>query len=947
MTSDFVGRTPELKLLEAVCSRAERESRPVAALVNGPPGAGKTRLVSELRARQQSHLQLTVSGYETSVRAPLAAAGGLLRTLVKVAGAGAQLEGVLFGAGHREDRPLEPVRLFEAAHRALQAVQAPILLLIDDLQWVDELSLSLCSYLVRSAEAEGKGMAAIGAARPGGNGLMAYESITRDLGLDRKITIVLGPLGRDEGIHVVRQWAPETSVERAGQLWELAEGSPFWLGILARSRPGKDLDEYLLARLHLLSRDAGELLGMLAIGARPLLLRELDALFDWEETRIRQAVAELEQAGLLMVDAATIRVAHELIRDSAQARLPTSLRRELHARLGNWLERESGDDVQLLMEALSHLAKGGAERARLVLRILRSARRRLIGLEGLRELAQVADELEPTATEAVDILEQVAVLAADLGDHQFAIDRWTGLASTASDPALRARSYLEASRAALRLIDRRLEAQPLLAQAQEQRSGDPILEVEIEAHRANVLRLLHHRMSDARRAATRAVGIAREQWGDAQPGDLSVRQRDAYITALQAAFDAAVMEDDGDAMVALSERIERLAVGTEQASLGAALNGSLALWFAGRMSESIERARYAWNRAHERLLPMLILAAGPVLANKLVELGRLSDAEEVISECVELERRIGGRSARLAMGKVATRSIHELRHLLWFSRGDWRDAAASLEQEIELQPDPHYRLHLHGIGAVWLGRCAGAQRERDVARHLEAGRRDSSHAGCRRCARELDLRAGEALARIDRLDEARKALQEWDLDGRAAEPGDLLWRRHVGALIELGGDDIGTAVRELEAVVEERRRLGLLAGLVWARLDLAAALFKIDSHRAADLLRQAAADANLTGAATEQGLAELALRRLGVRTWRRGRVPQGHSLLQNLSGREREIATLVAAGHSNPEIASRLFLSRKTIERHVSNVLARTGARNRTELARLVGDARTAVDALN
>jgi DNA-binding NarL/FixJ family response regulator len=46
----------------------------------------------------------------------------------------------------------------------------------------------------------------------------------------------------------------------------------------------------------------------------------------------------------------------------------------------------------------------------------------------------------------------------------------------------------------------------------------------------------------------------------------------------------------------------------------------------------------------------------------------------------------------------------------------------------------------------------------------------------------------------------------------------------------------------------------------------------------------------------------------------------------------------VAAGHSNPEIANTLFLSRKTIERHVSNVLARTGARNRTDLARLVSN---------
>ena len=97
------------------------------------------------------------------------------------------------------------------------------------------------------------------------------------------------------------------------------------------------------------------------------------------------------------------------------------------------------------------------------------------------------------------------------------------------------------------------------------------------------------------------------------------------------------------------------------------------------------------------------------------------------------------------------------------------------------------------------------------------------------------------------------------------------------------------------------------------------------------MLHHIAADAEEMGALSEQQLTVQMLRGLGVRTW--GRAATSGAALTD---RELKIATLVAGGASNPEIAGSLFLSRKTVERHVSNILRKLGARNRIELASLL-----------
>ncbi|MDA0165589.1 helix-turn-helix transcriptional regulator [Solirubrobacter ginsenosidimutans] len=59
--------------------------------------------------------------------------------------------------------------------------------------------------------------------------------------------------------------------------------------------------------------------------------------------------------------------------------------------------------------------------------------------------------------------------------------------------------------------------------------------------------------------------------------------------------------------------------------------------------------------------------------------------------------------------------------------------------------------------------------------------------------------------------------------------------------------------------------------------------------------------------------------------------------LDSLSGREREVADLVAAGHTNKEIAGELFLSEKTVESHMSRLFGKLGVRSRAGVAEAVG----------
>jgi DNA-binding CsgD family transcriptional regulator len=203
-------------------------------------------------------------------------------------------------------------------------------------------------------------------------------------------------------------------------------------------------------------------------------------------------------------------------------------------------------------------------------------------------------------------------------------------------------------------------------------------------------------------------------------------------------------------------------------------------------------------------------------------------------------------------------------------------------------------------------------------------------AQCTRCGLEFTRAAAESLARVGAVAEAVRWFEE---ASRLQPRGELqAWEilRARSALAAAGHGDRASLVDAIDTA----DKLGMGIESIWARASLA--LVKAgdgDTAGAETILWHASAIAEETGAATERAHIDQLLRKLGVRTWRRGARKGPTGDLSVLSDREREIANLIAGGASNPEIAQALFVSRKTVERHVSSILGKLEVKNRAQVA--------------
>ncbi len=293
---------------------------------------------------------------------------------------------------------------------------------------------------------------------------------------------------------------------------------------------------------------------------------------------------------------------------------------------------------------------------------------------------------------------------------------------------------------------------------------------------------------------------------------------------------------------------------------------------------------------------------------------------------------------------------------LLFATGGWERA----ERELELARHARGAVEpaLQAAAAATLAELRVAQGRLDEATRLVAGLDDFAAAVpaialvrlrrgeptpaaslLRRRLREIDDGTLHASALQELLAEAEIAGGHPDaarsLGDRLLEIGErtgnvaIIARAHrtLGRVQLAIGADAG-AIDHIDMAVAAFARLGLPYDAARSRALLAQAAATVDPPLAVAEARTALAAFEDLGAPRDADAMAAFLRTLGVRSSPRGRRAAG-----NLTYREQEVLALLGEGLSNREIGDRLFITRKTVEHHVANVLDKLGLGGRTEAA--------------
>ena len=940
----MVGRDGELDVLLEL-ERSARSGTPRAVVIGGEAGIGKSRLVREFVSRIEPDAVVGIGECVDlgSVSVPFAPVRGIVRALwdrfgadgiAAAAGPGMSRLLSLLPASVFPDRPVPkadfeyPDRLNDSVLELLETFgdDNTLVLVLEDVHWVDPATLSLMRYLLRSLR---RGRILV---------LITYRS--EDLGPDHPLRPVLAELDRGRGVtrlelrrlgrgdirdQVHRITGHELTASELDDLVARSSGVPFLieeLVALPTDALPETLRQLLLVRYHGLDESTRRFLRMLAAGGSSVDHDVLAAVHAGDPDSLDDAATAAVAAQLVVTSADSYRFRHALLQEAVDGELVPGERLRLHARYAEVLAALRPRDTAEIAEHWR--AAGKPDLAfTATLRAIDDARASFahgnVGQlsERLIELwPRVTNPRELSGRSRAEILFAAGQSWIDAGDD----DRATAL--------------LERALAECGDDDTLLRAEILVRQAGSAFDSSPAM---------------------CRELATQGLALL------ADDGDPLVQEVRARLLALVGNSDVLI----GDAAVGIAtiERAVELALGSggREAAGYASIQLGMARNLQGDENGAIDAFRQAAQLTATN--PTLLLRLGVTFNDALHRMGRFEEAVAVGQDYLARARAFG---LERSFGTFLLANLCDDELAL----GHWQSAAehgATALATVGHRAFESYILRRLAWLALWRDEPDEVGRAWDRTLSLDVLDSDlEERAGWAAVLAEHDLVGGDpegAWQRLDVLREERTAITPHDRiplllvgaqivaarrlrDPSVDDRGDegllrTLWddipqtdsarRWRLGFDAELSGEGTSAVTLWTAAVAAADDPVMPRHALPTARYRLAAVELRTGDRTSAAAHLEQARDA-----AVELGAALLVRQIDGMLTRAHFELGEGAGHGRGpdeLTRREQQVLELVAEGLSNGQIGQRLFISTKTVSVHVSAILRKLGVGTRTEAA--------------
>lgn len=907
-----LGRERELGQLAELLTAA-RAGHGGGIVVSGEPGIGKTELLRTVADRASGTTLLMTTGLESEATLSFAALGDILRPLLNQLDRLPTAQAAALRAALALDDGTVSLGQYAVCMGTLNLLsaageQGPILVVVDDAQWIDGESRAALLFVARRLADDP--VVIVFATR---------DEAVRDIDTSGLISMRLGGFDRETSDAYVASIRPEPMAAAVGaELYEATSGNPLALREIGSHLTAEQLDaqrplpdplpvgrhtrRMFAARLEPLPATTRLAMLVLALSASSATERLAAPL--WMLQLELSALDPAESAGLIVADQRDIRFAHPLIRSVVTTDATSSARRAAYLALAEC----AADDEAVLYRAAGASGPDDALASELEQAAGRM-RDRLGFVAAARALHRAAELTADPQHRARRLL--AAALVAQVAGRFAETTRWLDDArELADDASLVAEVELARGRALTVRGTPSIAAQVLIGAADAVQHADPRRAARLLCEAALPI-FTEGRIADSAELCARAVALA-------------------------------------DAVGSPADKSRSRLV------LGQALTLAGATKHAGALLAELRPYTEGLNPVDDGLVLSMLGAAHSWLENPV-------DARQVLDRVVQASRSAG------ALGLLAVALSHRCetnRHV-----GEWAQARADGEESLRLAREIHQPMTI-GFVQVLLAYLDAAQGNGlQARRRLDEARLMSGPLGTpglmvweHGALALLALADGQPDKVIDYLEPVREFVDRHGV----GNPNVVLWEPDLIEAYWRAGrpDEAAERLTAFAARADATQLPTVLAAVSRCRGLLAPDPAAADAHFRQALVLHKERNRPFEHARTALCCGETmrrqrrsvesraALRdalhtfqRLGAEPFAQRAVAElaatgepaivgagGDVSIQGLSPQELQVALGVARGLSNPAIAAALFLSRKTVEAHLSRVYRKLPVASRTQL---------------